>query len=125
MKSRWHTLAFLATFVLLAVFAGDVVADVEWPAGALPGLRTLVVIAAALFASINYVHWESVKARVPATHGAAALGLLGGALVVSSVFSSGPDVIFRDVILAAIGMLAITLSNFLGRISVFAQEKKP
>lgn len=122
MKTRWHLLSFLATFVVLALFAADVVADVDWSPGALPGLRVLVVAAAGLLAGVYYVHWESAKVRVPVTHAAAALGLLGGALLVASIFSSGPDVIFRDTILAAAGMTAVTLAHFLGRISIFAQE---
>ncbi len=121
-KSRWHIFSFVATFVVLAVFAADVVADVDWSPDALPLLRILVLAAAALIAGLYYVHWESAKVRVPATHAAAALGLLGGALLVASVFSSGPDVIFRDTIIAAAGMTAVTLGHFLGRLSIFAQE---
>ncbi len=121
--NKWHNLAFLATAVVLVVFAGDVVANVDWSPEVLPGLRVLVVIAAAFIAGVSYVHWESVKVRVPATHATAALGLLGGALAVASVFSSGLDVIFRNVLLASIGVSAIAVSHFLGRVSLLAQEE--
>lgn len=108
--------------MVLALFAADVVADVDWSPDALPGLRVLVVAVAGLLAGVYYVHWESAKVRVLATHASAALGLLGGALLVASIFSSGPDVIFRDTIMAAAGMTAVTLAHFAGRISIFAQE---
>ena len=112
----------MATFVVLVVFAADVIADTDWSPDALPLLRILVLVAASVIAGLYYVHWESVKVRVPATHAAAGLGLLGGALLVASIFSSGPDVIFRDTIIAAAGMTAVTLAHFLGRLSIFAQE---
>lgn len=113
-------MAFGADLVLLVVLALDL-AD-KWPSDALPGIRVLALVAAVVFAGTTYIHWESAKVRVPATHAAAALGLLGGALVVASVFSSGLDVIFRDLRLAAIGMLGITLSYVASQLSVFAQE---
>ncbi|MEO6606231.1 MAG: hypothetical protein ABIN55_11500 [Aeromicrobium sp.] len=125
MKTRWHLISFVATFAVLAVFAADVVADVDWSDDARPGLRVLVLAASALLAGLYYWHWESVKVRVPATHAAAALGLLGGALLVASVFSPGPDVVFRDTIMAAAGMTAVTVAHFLGRLSIFAQEDQP
>lgn len=126
MKSnRWQNVAFAASLVLLAVAVADIVFDADWPSGILPGVRVLVVAAAALFAGATYVHWESAKARVPATHGTVALGMLGGALVVASVFSNGPDVIFRDTLLATIGVVAIALSYVLGQRSIVAQEDKP
>lgn len=122
MKTRWHLVSLLATIVVLALFAADVIADVDWSQDALPGLRVLVVAAALVIAIVYYVHWETADVRPPATHACAALGLLGGALLAASVFSSGPDVIFRDNIIAAAGMTAVTLAHFLGRISIFAQE---
>ncbi len=106
--------------MLLMVLAVDL-AD-KWSGDARPGIRVLALVAAAVFAGVSYVHWESAKVRVPATHAAAALGLLGGALVVASVFSSGLDVIFRDLRLAALGMLGITLSYVAAQLSIFAQE---
>ncbi|MEO6606320.1 MAG: hypothetical protein ABIN55_11945 [Aeromicrobium sp.] len=123
MKTRWHLISFVATFAVLAVFAADVVADVDWSEGTLPGLRLLVLAASALLAGLYYWHWESVKVRAPATHAAAALGLLGGALLVASVFGSGRgEAVFRGTVMAAAGMAAVALAHFLGRLSIFAQE---
>lgn len=120
-KSRWQIAAFLAELVLLALFAVELATD--FSQDALPGIRVLVVIAALVFAGCMYYHWEAVDTRVPATHGAAALGLLGGALVASSVFTSGLDVVFRNAVLAGTGMSAIVLSYVLAQLSVFEQEK--
>ncbi len=122
MNTRWHLVSLLATIVALVLFAADVIADVDWSQDALPGLRIAVLLAAVVIAVVYYVHWETVKVRVPATHACAALGLLGGALLAASIFSSGPDVIFRDTIIASAGMTAVTVAHFVGRLSIFAQE---
>lgn len=121
MKTRWQIAAFLAELVLLALFAVELATD--WSEDALPGIRVLAVIAALVFAGCMYYHWEAVEERVPATHAAAGLGLVGGALMASSVFTSGLDVVFRSTPMAAIGMSAIVLSYVLAQFSVFEQGK--
>ena len=121
MKTRWQIVAFIAELVIIAVFAVELATD--WSHDALPGIRVLAVIAASVFAGATYIHWESAEKRVPATHGAAALGLLGGALVAASVFSQGLDVVFRNMLMASIGVSAIVLSYVLGQLSIFEQEK--
>ena len=120
MKNRWQTAAFAAILVILAVFTYDLAGNVSWSEGLLPGARVVALIAAVAFAGATYIYWESAPVRDPALNGAAALGLLGGALAVSSVFSAGPDVVFRDVLLASIGMVSMTLSYVLLSVS---QEK--
>jgi hypothetical protein len=120
-KNRWQIVACIAELVVFAVFAVELATD--WSHDALPGIRVLVVIAAAVYAGAVYIHWESAKVRVPATHGAAALALLGGALVAASVFSHGLDVVFRNTLMASIGVSAIALSFVLGQLSIFEQEK--
>jgi peptidoglycan/LPS O-acetylase OafA/YrhL len=119
-KNRWQIVAFIAELVVIAVFAVDL--GPEWPRDGLPGIRVLAVIAAAVFAGATYIHWETARTRVPATHAAAALGLLGGALLAASVFSHGLDVIFRNTLMASIGVSAIVLSYVLGQLSMFAQD---
>ncbi len=118
---KWQIAAFIAELVVLALFAVELATD--WSQDARPGIRVLAVFAAAVFAGAIYIHWESAKKRVPATHAAAALGLLGGALVASSVFSSGLDVVFRHTVMAGIGVSAMVLSYVFAQLSVFEQEK--
>jgi len=122
-KNHWQIVAFIAELVVIVVFAVDL--GPEWSRDALPGIRVLAVIAAALFAGATYIHWETAKNRIPATHGAAALALLGGALAAASVFSHGLDVVFRNTLMASIGVSAIVLSYVLGQLSMFAQEETP
>ena len=121
MKNRWQIAAFIAELVILALFAVELATD--WSQAALPGIRVLAVFAAAVFAGATYIHWETAKKRVPTTHGAAALGLLGGALVAASVFSHGLDIVFRNTLMCGIGVSAIVVSYVLGQLSIFEQEK--
>lgn len=122
MKNRWHVVALITELIVFAVFAVELATD--WSQDALPGIRVLVVIAAAVFAGATYVHWETAEKRVPATHAAAALALLGGGLVVASVFSQGLDVVFRNTLMSVIGVTAVILSSVLGQLSAFAQEDR-
>jgi len=109
--------AFVAEIVIVGVFAVDLAE--KWSEDALPGIRVLAVVAAAVFAGAVYIHWETA-----ATHGAAALGLLGGGLIAASVFSAGLDVVFKNVPFASIGVTAVVVSYVLGQLSIFAQDKK-
>lgn len=118
---KWQIAAFIAELVVLALYAVELATD--WSQDARPGIRVLAVFAAAVFAGAIYIHWESAKKRVPATHAAAALGLLGGALVAASVFSSGLDVVFRHTVMAGIGVSAMVLSYVFAQLSIFEQEK--
>lgn len=118
---KWQITAFIAELVVLALFAAELATD--WTPDARPGIRVLAVFAAAVFAGAMYVHWESATRRAPATHAAAGLGLLGGGLVVASVFSSGLDTVFRHTVMAGLGVSAMVLSYVLAQLSVFEQEK--
>ncbi len=106
-RPAWVRFSFAATSVVAAVFAMDLLTDVD---GSTRGvLRGVVVAAAAVVAGVTFQRWSTVEERTVPHHAMAALALLGGALVASSAFSAGADV-FSNTMTASLGLTALWIS---------------
>lgn len=81
------------------------------------GLRVAALVGAVLVAGATYQRWGSVPARTPAHHAMAAAGLLGGALIASSSFSSGAGV-FGNAVTGALGCVAMLVALVAARVTL-------
>lgn len=98
---------FVALVVAVVVFAVDLLSDID--GGTRAGLRVVVIVAAIVVAGTFYQRWSIVPTRAVPHHVMAALGLIGGALVASSAFSTGAGV-YGNQITAALGLAALCVA---------------
>jgi hypothetical protein len=108
----WVRLPFVACVVVAAAYVVDLVAEIDGSARVV--LRVLVIAAAAVVAGTFFQRWSTVPERTTPHHVMAALGLLGGALVASSAFSTAPGV-FGNLATASLGLVALWVSLLAAR----------
>ncbi|KQY56090.1 hypothetical protein ASD11_16635 [Aeromicrobium sp. Root495] len=102
--------AAVALAVVVAVWILDRLADVEWPEGAVPVVRAVLLVAAVAIAGIAYQTWSTNPPRTPLVVSSMIVSLVGGAAFASAVTSAPSGEVLTSGPLPVVGVVALVFA---------------
>ena len=115
MHPAWVRVPIVAVVIIAVVFFVDALSSVDGTPRGL--LRGVMLLSAVVVAGTFFQRWSVLAQRDVAHHAMAALGMLGGALVASSVLSTGAGV-FGNGVTGALGVTALVIAVAAARASL-------